>query len=77
MIPALFGLAGSLTAGGLNYAGQASANKATRKMVREQMSFQEGSVKDQMAFSRAYVEYSLSACQARYDGCWVEPNTCL
>ena len=50
MIPALFGLAGSLTAGGLNYAGQASANKATRKMVREQMSFQEGSVKDQMAF---------------------------
>lgn len=50
MIPALFGLAGSLTAGGLNYAGQASANKATRKMVRDQMSFQEGSVKDQMAF---------------------------
>ena len=50
MIPAMFGLAGSLTAGGLNYAGQASANKATRNMVRDQMRFQEGSVKEQMAF---------------------------
>ena len=50
MIPALFGLAGSLTAGGLNYAGQASANKATRKMVRDQMSFQEGSVKIRWPF---------------------------
>ena len=33
MIPALFGLAGSLTAGGLNYAGQASANKATERWL--------------------------------------------
>ena len=39
-----------MTAGGLNYAGQASANKATRNMVRDQMRFQEGSVKEQMAF---------------------------
>lgn len=44
------GIASSLVAGGLNYLGQSSANKANRKLAHEQMAFQSASTDKQMAF---------------------------
>lgn len=41
LLPFAAGAAGSLIAGGLNYLGQRSANRANREMAREQMAFQE------------------------------------
>ena len=45
------GIASSLIAGGLNYLGQSSANKANRKLAHEQMAFQSASTPSGAGFS--------------------------
>lgn len=44
------GLVGDLFSGVGAYYGQKSANKATKRLAREQMSFQQASNREQMAF---------------------------
>lgn len=50
VIPAAIAAAGSLAAGGLNYAGAAGANAMSRSIARDQMRFQRSSNREQMAF---------------------------
>lgn len=43
-------IAGGLISGGLNYLGAQAANRANKKMAREQMAFQQESSREQMGF---------------------------
>jgi len=43
-------MAGGLISGGLNYLGAQAANRANKKMAREQMAFQQESSREQMGF---------------------------
>ena len=45
-----FDLVGSAVGGALSYAGVQSANRANKRMAREQMDFQQSSNREQMAF---------------------------
>jgi len=48
--PGMYDLAGSIISGGLNYFGAQAANRANKKMAREQMAFQQESSREQMDF---------------------------
>jgi len=50
MIGEIFNGITGLVGAGLNYAGARSANKANKKMAREQMGFQQASNREQMGF---------------------------
>lgn len=50
VVPAVGSMLAGVGAGALNYFGASSANKQNKKLVREQMSFQQASNREQMGF---------------------------
>jgi len=71
--PAIVSGLGAAAAGGLNYIGQNMANKDNRRMAREQMQFQQGSTREQMAFQERMSNTAYQRAMADMEAAGLNP----